>query len=171
MKKILLIVGLVALVAVAAAGGFYSGMQYQSNKVNQVQANFERERGQFPTGQFPGGQPPAGAAGFEGADGQGTGMAGGFRGAGGISGQVKTIEGNLLTLSTAEDVTEVNLSADTQIQKNTLVTLALEDLQPGMRLMIIGEKDSDGNVAASQIMVLNDMPLDRAYPTPVGTEP
>ena len=171
MKKVLLIVGLVALIAIATAGGFYGGMQYQANKVNEVQANFERERGQFPTGQFPGGQLPGSAPGFQGADGQGNGMVGGIRGAGGIFGQVKTIEGNLLTISTAEDVTNVSLSPDTQIEKNTLVTLSLGDLQPGMRVMIIGEKDSDGNVTASQVMIVNDTPMDRPYPAPVGTEP
>lgn len=162
MKKALWIVGVFALVVLAAAGGFYGGMQYQKNQISQVQANFERERG-----QFPGGQPPSGAAGFPGANGQ----AGGMRGAGGISGQVKTIEGDVLTISTAEDVTTVNLSADTQIQKTEMATLSPSDLQPGMRVMIVGEKDSNGNVDASQVMVLNDMPVNPAYPAPAETEP
>jgi hypothetical protein len=167
MKKVFLIVGVVALVLLAVAGGFYGGMQYQKNQVNQIQANFERERGQFPTGQMPGGQMSGGAAGFPGAGGQGQFL----DRRGGISGQVKTIEGNVLTISTAEDVTTVNLSPDTRIQKTELVTLSPADLQPGMRLMIVGEKDSDGNVAASQVMIMNDFPANSASPAATEEAP
>jgi hypothetical protein len=163
MKKVLWIVGAVVLVVLAAAGGFYAGMQYQTNKVNQVQANFERERGQFPGGQLPAGQAPSGGQFLAGqADGQFANRRGG------ISGQVKTIEGDVLTISTAEDVTTVNLSADTQIQKTEMVTLSASDLQPGMRVMIVGSKDSTGNVSATQVIVLNDMPANP--PSPAATE-
>ncbi len=172
MKKALLIIGIVVLVALATAGGFYGGIQYQANKVNQVQANFERERGQFPSGQFPGGQNPSGTTGFPGAGGQAAGLAGGMRGSGGIAGQVKTIEGNVLTISTAEDVTTVNLSDDTLIQKTEMVTLSTNDIQPGMRVMVVGEPDADGNVSATQIMLINDMPMNANPPgdSPAATE-
>jgi hypothetical protein len=165
MKKVFIIIGIVVLVGLAAAGGFYGGIQYQTNKVSQVQANFEQQRGQFQNGQFPGGQPPSGAAGFPGANGTGVGQSGSRNG---ISGQVKTLEGDVLTVSTAEDVVTVDLSADTQIQKTSLVTLTTADLQPGTRVMIIGEKDADGNISASQIMITNDMPANPA--SPVATE-
>jgi hypothetical protein len=164
MKKVLLIVGVVALVVLAAAGGFYGGIQYQTSKVNQVQANFERARGQFPNGQL-----PSGAAGFSGAGGQANGQFTDRRG--GITGQVKTIEGNVLTISTAEDVTTINLSDDTQIQKTEMVTLSTSDLQPGMRVMIVGQKDSNGNVSASQVMILNDIPANPALPAATEKAP
>lgn len=164
MKKALLIVGVVGLVLLAAAGGFYFGMQYQTNKVNQAQANFVQARG-----QFPGGQPPNGAGDFRGGNAQANGQ--GFFQRNGTMGQVKSVEGNVLTLSTAADVTTVNLSDTTQIQKNTVVPLTVSDLVPGTRVVVTGEKDSAGNITASQIMILSDTLLNGPYPAPTGTEP
>jgi hypothetical protein len=37
--------------------------------------------------------------------------------------------------------------------------------------MVIGDKDANGNVSASQVMILNEMPADGTYPAPTGTEP
>jgi len=164
MKKVLWIIGIVVVAVLAAVGSFYGGIQYQTNKVDQVQANFERARG-----QFPGGQPSGDAAGFPRASGQANGQVFGLRN--GTMGQVKSVEGNVLTLSTAQDVTTVNLSESTQIQKNTVVTLSANDLLPGVRVMVNGEKDSNGNISANQITILNDMPADAPYPSPTGTEP
>jgi hypothetical protein len=165
MRKILLIVGIVILAAAAAAGGFYGGVQYQSNIVDQAQANFERARGEFPTGQAPGGMGD-----FPGGAGSTGGQAFGLRG--GISGQIKSIDGNTLTISTAEDVTTVNLSEATRIQETRVVELSLSDLQPGVRVMVTGEKDENGVVSATQIMILaNNLPGGSPYPAPGGTEP
>jgi len=163
MKKVLVIVGIAVLVALAAAGGFYGGIQYQLNIVDRAQANFEQQRG-----QFPGGQPPSSTAGFPGAGGATIEQSGSRDG---ISGQVKTVEGDVMTVSTANNVTTIHLSPDTQIQKTTLVTLTTTDLQPGTRVMVIGDKDANGNVSASQVMILNEMPADGTYPAPTGTEP
>jgi hypothetical protein len=165
MRKILLIVGIVILAAAAAAGGFYGGVQYQSNIVDQAQANFERARGEFPTGQALGGMGD-----FPGGAGSTGGQAFGLRG--GISGQIKSIDGNTLTISTAEDVTTVNLSEATRIQETRVVELSLSDLQPGVRVMVTGEKDENGVVSATQIMILaNNLPGGSPYPAPGGTEP
>ncbi|MGW8249236.1 MAG: DUF5666 domain-containing protein, partial [Anaerolineales bacterium] len=60
----------------------------------------------------------------------------------------------VLTLSTAQDVTTVNLSDSTQIEKT--VAGAVSDLQPGMRVMVSGEKDSSGNVSANRVSILSD---------------
>lgn len=165
MRKILIIFGIVILVVAAAAGGFYGGVQYQSGKVDQAQANFERARGGFSAGQapsemdnFPGGVGPAGGQAF------------GMRG--GISGQIKSIDENTLTISTAEDVTTVNLSDATRIQETRVVELSLSDLQPGVRVMVSGDKDENGVVSATQIMILaNNLPGESPYPAPGGTEP
>ena len=69
-------------------------------------------------------------------------------------GEVKSIEGNVLTVSTAQDVTTVNLSDTTQIVKSVEGTTS--DLQPGVRVMVTGEQDNDGNITASQITILNN---------------
>lgn len=157
MKTILLIVGVVVLVLLAAAGGFYGGMTYQSNQVNQVRANFEQARGAFTQGQFT----PRNFN-SDGTGGPPAGFGQGFRG-GGVSGQVKSLDGDILTLSTAEDVTTVNLSENTRILKNAVVSL--DELLPGTRVMVTGESGSDGEIDALQIMILDNASA------PLGSEP
>jgi hypothetical protein len=58
-----------------------------------------------------------------------------------------------MTVSTAQDVTTVNLSETTQIQKSE--TAAVADLQPGVQVMVTGQRDADGNITASQVLILN----------------
>ncbi len=152
-KNILIIIGVVVLVILVGAGGFWGGMTYQTNQDSQAQARFFEQRGQPPSdGQMPEGmQAPN--------DGQGVfGQAqGGFRGGGvgynGTMGEVKSMEGNTLTLSTAQDVTTVNLTDTTKITKSVEGTTS--DLQPGVRVMVAGETDDQGNVTATQITIVN----------------
>jgi hypothetical protein len=161
MKKILVIVGAILLAVVIAAGSFYGGMAYQTNQANQVRANFFNSRGLGDNGQLPGngsgfpnnGQNP----GF-----QNGGQNSGFFGGGGTVGQVKTIEGNVMTVSTARDVTTINLSDSTQIEKPTTGSVA--DLKPGVQVMVTGQRDSNGEITASQITILSNNPFG-----PVGT--
>ena len=135
MKKIIIIVGAVLLAGLIAAGSFLAGMAYQTNKAEQARVNFFNSRGQLGEGQFPqGGQAP-----FEGQlpgggqfrpEGQlpGGGQGAFFFGRGGTIGQVKAIDGDTMTLSTAQDVTTVNLSDTTQIEKT--VSGSVSDLTP-----------------------------------------
>jgi hypothetical protein len=117
-------------------------------------------------GQFSGGNPPQGVQ-FQGG---GSGFTGG-----GTSGQVKTIEGNVMTVSTAQDVAMVNLTDKTLVEKT--VEGAIADLKPGMQVMVIGERDADGNITASQISILGNNPFrfeadqQTPDPLPAGTEP
>lgn len=145
MKTILILIGTVLLAGAIAAGGFYAGMSYQTNQANQIRASFMQARGITEQGanNF---SPPAGGGQFQRG-------AAGFPG-GGTMGQVKTVDGAVLTLSTAQDVTTVNLSDSTQIEKT--VAGAVSDLQPGMRVMVSGEKDSSGNVSANRVSILSD---------------
>jgi hypothetical protein len=55
-------------------------------------------------------------------------------------------------ISTATDVTTVNLTANTQIVKSISGTPA--DLQPGEQLIVRGQRDSNGNVTADQIEIV-----------------
>ncbi len=145
MKKTLIIIGLVILAGLIAAGSFWGGMTYQTKQADQIRTQFMNARGIMDQGQnnF---TPPSGAGQFQSG-------AAGFAGRG-TSGQVKSVEGNVLTLSTAQNVTTVNLSDSTKIEKT--VTGAISDLQPGMRVMVTGEKDSNGNITASQVAILSD---------------
>ena len=49
---------------------------------------------------------------------------------------------DVMTLSTAMDVTTVNLSASTQVEKSATASVA--DLQPGMQVTVTGQRDSNG---------------------------
>jgi hypothetical protein len=154
-KNILIIVGVIVLVLVVGAGGFWGGMTYQNNQNNQSQARFFQQRGGFPAGgdvtggsfeingtPMPGGGPMT----FDQSQGN-------FRG-GGTMGQVKSMDGNVLQLSTAQDVTTVNLTGDTIIIKSVEGTVS--ELQPGTRVMVVGERDDQGNITASQITIESD---------------
>jgi hypothetical protein len=146
MKKILIIAGAVVLAALLSAGSFFGGRAYERSQANQVRANFLSSRGlgQNGTGN--------GAQGFNGGQNGTGGQRQGFFGGGGVTGQVKSIEGNVLTLSTAQDVTTVNLSDTTRIEKSVAGTTS--DLQPGLRVLVAGQRDSKGNLSAEQITIL-----------------
>lgn len=144
MKKVLIVVGVIVVAALLSGVSFWGGMTYQSKQVENVRANFLNARG----GQLPGDrQVPADGQFPNGAQGQG------FRG-GGTMGEVKSIEGNVLTVSTAQDVTTVNLLDSTQILKSVEGTTS--DLQIGVRVMVTGLRDDKGNITASQITILNN---------------
>ena len=145
MKTTLIILGTVVLVVLIAAGSFYGGMMYQSNQSSQVRQEFMAARGMSNEGQMPGDMPLEAGQFQQG----GTGFPG--RGA---AGQVKSIDGNVMTISTAQDVTTVNLSEDTQIEMT--VSGEIADLQAGMRVMVVGETDDDGVIDASQISILSE---------------
>ncbi len=159
MRKILIIIGGVLLAAVIAAGSFWGGMAYQTNQVNQISTNFFNSRGQGNNGQIPGN-----GTGFP-----NNGQNPGFFGGGGTVGQVKTIEGNVMTVSTARDVTTVNLSATTQIEKP--VSGTIDDLIPGVQVMVTGQRDSNGEIIASQVTILINNPTGPVSTPTAGTGP
>jgi len=165
-KNILIIIGVVAIVILVGAGGFWGGMTYQASQDSQAQARFfELRGGQSADGQLPGNQQvPEGMPFPGGGPGSSELAQGDFR-ANGTMGQVKSIDGDLLTVSTAQDVTTVNLSSDTTIVKSVEGTT--DDLQPGVRIMVVGEKDEDGNINASQITILDD----NSFAMPEVSEP
>ena len=143
-KKILIIAGAVLLAAAIAGGSFYGGMAYQRSQVNNIRDQFLRERGLEGD--------PSQAGGFPGANGDLTNRpAGGFPG-GGITGQVKSITGNTLSLSTPQDVTTVTLSDETTIEMASAATAS--DIQPGQQVMVTGTRDNDGNITAVRVYIL-----------------
>jgi hypothetical protein len=90
MKKGILIFGVLLLVTAIAGASFWGGMTYQSNQSNRAVENFENLRGAIGEGmpsprdfgntQFPGEENVM---------------------RGGITGEIKSINGNVITLSTA----------------------------------------------------------------------
>lgn len=170
MKKILIIVGAVLLAGLIAAGSFWAGMAYQTNKAEQARANFFNARGQLGEGQFPqGGQFPGGGEFFQEGQLPGNGQGGGFFGRGGTAGQVKSIDGNTMMLSTAEAVKTVQLSDTTQIEKTVQGTVS--DLQPGTRVVVIGQAEKDGRLNATRIQILSENAVFPSDSPPPGSEP
>ena len=169
MKKVLIIVGAILVIGLVAAGSFWGGMTYKTNQDNQARANFMSARGLTDGGQLPpGGFDTNIAQGFPGGGATNGQAPAGFPGGRGTTGQVKTIAGNVMTISTAQDVTTVNLSDTTQIEKSS--GAAISDLQPGMQVTVTGQRDKDGNIAASRILINNSASNPMNVPA-TGTAP
>jgi len=144
---------LAAVVVVAAAGasGVYA---YNMGKQEGMKAGLTArndflaaraaatqggQNGQAGATAMPGGQSGAGRAG------QGA-MAGNF-----TAGQVKSVNGNELEISTATAVTKVKLTDKTQIEKT--VAGAAADIKVGERVVVQGTKAADGSLEASMIQL------------------
>ena len=139
MKIIFGIIGALVLLAAAGVGGFVEGKTYQSNQANQIRNQFLRSRGLDPNS--------ANTAG-----GTGRGFSGGF--GGGVSGQIKSVQGNTIQVNTANNnVTTVDLTANTRIEKSSLGTAA--DLKPGEQIFARGQSDANGTVTANQIQIVS----------------
>lgn len=147
MKKIWIIIGAVVVAAALSAGSFAGGMAYQRNQANRIRQNFLALRGQGNN---------------TGANSNGAGGRGFF--GGGVVGQVKSVEGDVLTISTPQSVVTVNLSASTRIAKTSEATP--QDLQTGAQVMVSGQRDNNGNINATQVLILNINPSNSGTATP-----
>ncbi len=90
---------------------------------------------------------------FQGQAGQ-TGQGGGIQrlqGQGGLTGTVEKIEGNTLTVNTAQGPLQATIGADTTIQMSVQGTT--QDLTAGVRVTVVGQRGDDGNVAATSIII------------------
>jgi hypothetical protein len=155
----LIVLGVIVLVAGAAVGGFFGGKAYERNQANTVRTNFMRDRGiqAFNPNAAPNGSLVTGQNGTN------------FPGGGfsrGASGQIKSIDGNTLTLTSGDTETVITLSDTTQIVKTISGTTA--DLSAGQQVMVIGERDSNGKITtATQVTILEA----GAVQVPAGSTP
>ncbi len=132
MGKTILIVLIVIIVGAAAGyGGYRMGDSAGFERANQVRQQFfqQRQLGQGNTGA--GGTGGLGAAGI-GAQGRGA----------GISGVIKSVEGDTLTLALGQRDVQVKLSDKTQVLKTSPGTRA--ELAAGARVMITSEGTGGG---------------------------
>ena len=74
----------------------------------------------------------------------------------GASGTVESLEGDTLTLSTAQDQVTVLLTDQTVI--NRFVAGERADLQAGAQVTVLGERDDSGKITATTIQILSDAP-------------
>ena len=66
-------------------------------------------------------------------------------------GQIKSVDGNVMEVSTATDVVKITLSSTTQIEKT--VTGATSDLAPGETVVVQGTRETDGSVTARSVQL------------------
>jgi hypothetical protein len=140
--------GLIALVAVlvlAAVGGgaFYYGTKVGQNRVLQnPQLLFQQMRSGQQGDQFqgqgaaPSGTPQAGQRSFQ-------------AGAGGLMGTIEKVEGNTVVITTDTGSVSVQTSDTTLIEKT--VSVGVADLTVGERVIVSGTKNDDGSYTARSI--------------------
>src|SRR5689334_12818414 len=129
-KKIWIILGGVVLIALVAGGAFWGGMAFDQWRIANIRNTFFANRGGG------GGDGGGGGGGFFGGGGGG----GGFGGRG--AGQIKSIDGDTLTLSTPQNVVTVKLTDTTTVQKTISGDRA--DLQTGEQVLVRGDRDASG---------------------------
>ncbi len=137
-SKVWITMGVLALAAVVGAGAFVGGMSFERLRAANIRSSFLAGRG---------------------ADGNGGTGAGGVGGAGAggntvgrVVGQIKSINGDTLEISTPFNVTTVTLTDATIINKLAEGTRA--DLKVGDSINVRGEPGPGGTVTADSIQLL-----------------
>ena len=69
----------------------------------------------------------------------------------GVMGTLSNVDGNTLTLTFGQETTTVTINDDTKIQK--IVSIAVSDFKTGNSVIASGDKDDNGNINATSIMV------------------
>lgn len=127
----------VLLLLVVAAGAFYGGMRFQGMRSSGTRANFFANRGGADGANFSGG-------------------GGGGGGRRGSMGQIKSIEGNVIIVSTQQERLQVTVTDATKYQR--LVDGKLDDLQVGANIIVRGESDANNVVNAVSIQLADSVP-------------
>ncbi len=148
MKKGLLIPVSILILLALMVGSFYGGILFRNYQIIQQRTQFF-QNGNFPAGgNFPGnGQ--NGNTGLA-PDAAGAGVPGG---GGNINGQIKSIDGKTISLSTARNVTTVTMDDSTEVLSTN--TGSASDLATGQRVIITGTRDSSGSLTAAQILIIS----------------
>ncbi|MEP7359714.1 MAG: hypothetical protein ABI847_20855 [Anaerolineales bacterium] len=154
MKGVLIVVGSIVFALVLAGGGFFAGVtvgKAQGQAAAQdAQTNFFRQRG-FDPNAIPGGAAGGGIpGGFPGgtAGGAGAGAGAARRG---VTGTIQKVDGNTLTVTSAQNETvTVQIADTTPIQKT--ITGGKADLTVGATVLVVGER-SGSNITATAIQL------------------
>ena len=155
MKKWMIALIGVLVVAGVGAGGYFLGMKTGEQKMlNNPALVFQQMRGQGGQiqlgGQFPGrdGAPTTGRGGVQ------------FQG-GGLAGTIESVTGTTVVIKTDQGSVTVQTTDSTLIEKNLSVTVG--ELVVGENVMVSGSKNDDGSYTARSIQSLRG----RAF-TPSG---
>ncbi len=157
------------LLAVGAVGGYFYGLTVGQTQATAIRDNFLQSRGIGAGANGAAGA--AGAAASGAAGGQGAAAFGGFGGGQGTFGSVKSVEGNTIELSTAQAAVKVTVNDQTTVQQTVPQAVPLNQLQPGTNVMVVGDRDAQGNMTARSINVLpQGTPGRRADGAPLSAE-
>ncbi len=182
MKIAYIVIGAIVIAGLAGAGGFFGGMTYAQAQAQNTVSDFARQRAiqaqqgnaqgaannpcgfggqvfQFPQGGAQGGNQANGQTNAQG-NGQNRrqgGQFGGFAELGNCvaRGQIKSVNGNTVEISTPDSVVSVQVNDATVISKTDRGTLS--DLQVGDRVTVFS-KDTGANPAASAIQLQRSVP-------------
>ncbi len=139
-QRILFVVGALALAVITGVSGFFYGTSVGEARANQIRQTFFQERfggaaaSRDSSAMLPGmGQPASRSA---------------------VTGQVKSVNGNTIELSTRDSVIKVTVNDTTQITK--LCAGTLDDVKTGERLVVQGDSDAGGTVTARSIQIAPD---------------
>jgi hypothetical protein len=140
-------IGLIAVVVLAAVGGgaFWAGTKVGENRVTQDQARFLRQQARGQGGQFPSPlqTPQPGQGGVQGLG-------------SGVMGTIEEVQGNTLSVSTAEGTIRVQTTDTTLIEKYLSVNVG--DLKVGEQVVVSGSRNDDGSLTARSIQSLRALP-------------
>ena len=130
---------LIFVALLCVAGGFWGGMQYQKTKLKN-----------FTPGQFQNGVRPGGMSVRD----------GNFQGARPVSGEISSIEDNLITVNLQDGSSKIVIFSDsTNITKTS--DGSKEDLKVGETIMVTGTEGTDGTVTAQVISIGENIFLQR----------
>ena len=159
MKAIIGIIAALILAAAAAVGGYLYGAKAGEARAQATYQSFFQGRGVSLPGGAASGNPAVIPFGTGGQTAQGQGQAQGGAVRGGVTGQVTGVEGNTITLTTADGAVKVLVNEQTTLRKTT--TLTLQDLQSNDTAMVVGDRDAQGNLVARSIQFGVDLPQQR----------
>lgn len=140
-KRVLIGLGVLALVILAAGVGYYYGTSVGEARAVQARQQLFEQRMRGQGRQFPGvfATPQSG-------------QEGGARMGGGILGSIEAIQDSTLVLNTQDGTLRVHVTDTTLIEKYSSV--GVEDLEAGEQVMVSGSRNDDGSVSARSIRAL-----------------
>jgi len=141
-QRLWYLVGALVLAVVTGVGGYFYGTSVGEARANQVRQAFLQER-------LGGGQ--TGQNSITGQFGQ---FGAGRQGLNAVVGQVKSMDGKIIEVSTRDNVTKVSVDDKTQVTKMCAGTL--EEIKPGERIIVQGDGGTGGTVTARSIQIVTD---------------
>jgi hypothetical protein len=144
MKRVMLVLIAVLVLAGVGGGAFVAGAKVGENRVIQDPTRFLQQQARGQSGQFPGllQTPQPGQTGAQGLG-------------GGITGTIEEVQGNTLVVNTGTETIRVQTTDTTLTQKYMPVNVG--DLKVGEQVVVSGSRNDDGSYTARSIRSMQGM--------------